>query len=196
MPFLPPNPTVSKHWRQLAAYLKENVNAENTPRHKSYTYSTHIRYSKYSNLNVGTRLTASFPGQPAWVSLHHKVKPICIFMKQEMIGWQWHQLGHKQIICIVLQTDNHASTSSLNFLQAGCSSYRTTNSVKALRAVQLRCRCRDNLVLVNYTIGRRHLSISNWTSISCRWQTRATRCITATCCKQRWTLNVTNLLPN
>jgi len=27
-----------------------------------------------------------------------------------------------QIICISLQTDNHTSTSSLNFLQAGCSS--------------------------------------------------------------------------
>jgi len=34
-------------------------------------------------------------------------------MKQEMIGRQWHQLDHMQIICTVLQTDNHASTSSL-----------------------------------------------------------------------------------
>jgi len=36
-------------------------------------------------------------------------------MKQEMMGRQWHQLDHMQIICISLQTDNHASTSSLNF---------------------------------------------------------------------------------
>jgi len=36
-------------------------------------------------------------------------------MKQEMIGWQWHQLDHVQITCTALQTDNHASTSSLNF---------------------------------------------------------------------------------
>jgi len=34
-------------------------------------------------------------------------------MKQEMKGWQWHQLDHMQIICISLQTVNHASTSSL-----------------------------------------------------------------------------------
>jgi len=34
-------------------------------------------------------------------------------MKQEMMGWQWHQ--HMQIICTLLQTGNHASTSSLNF---------------------------------------------------------------------------------
>ena len=30
-----------------------------------------------------------------------------------MMGWQWHQLNHIQIICTSLQTDNHASTSSL-----------------------------------------------------------------------------------
>jgi len=36
-------------------------------------------------------------------------------MKQQMIGWHWHQLYHMQIICTLLQTDNHASTSSLNF---------------------------------------------------------------------------------
>jgi len=36
-------------------------------------------------------------------------------MKQEMTGWQWHQLDHMQIICTSLQTDNHASTSSLKY---------------------------------------------------------------------------------
>jgi len=36
-------------------------------------------------------------------------------MMQEMIRWQWHQLHHTQITCILLQTDNHASTSSLIF---------------------------------------------------------------------------------
>jgi len=35
-------------------------------------------------------------------------------MKQEMMEWQWHQLGHMQIICISLQTDNHTSTSPLS----------------------------------------------------------------------------------
>jgi len=38
-----------------------------------------------------------------------------------------------QIICTTLQTYNHASTPSLNFLQAGCSSWCPTNSVKALK---------------------------------------------------------------
>jgi len=53
------------------------------------------------------------------------------------MGWQWHQLGHMQIICTTLQTDNHASTPSLNFLRARCSSWCPTNSVKALKAVTL-----------------------------------------------------------
>jgi len=37
-------------------------------------------------------------------------------MKQEMMGWQWHQLDHMQIICTLLQADNHTSTSSLIFI--------------------------------------------------------------------------------
>jgi len=36
-------------------------------------------------------------------------------MKQELLGWQWHQQEHMQITCTSLQTDNQASTSSLNF---------------------------------------------------------------------------------
>ena len=47
--------------------------------------------------------------------------------------WQWHKLGHMQV-CNSLQTDNHASTPPLSFLQAGCPSCRPTNSVKALQA--------------------------------------------------------------
>ena len=47
--------------------------------------------------------------------------------------WQWHQLGHMQV-CTSLQTDNHANTPTTRFLQAGCSSCRPTNSVKALKA--------------------------------------------------------------
>ena len=47
---------------------------------------------------------------------------------------QWHQLGHMQTICTLLQTDNHASTPPLIFLQAGRPSWCPTNSVKALKA--------------------------------------------------------------
>jgi len=50
--------------------------------------------------------------------------------------WQWHQLGHMQV-CTSLQTDNHASTPPLSFLQVGCPSCRPTNSVKTLKALSL-----------------------------------------------------------
>jgi len=44
--------------------------------------------------------------------------------------------GHMQV-CTSLQTNNHASTSPLSFLQAGCPSCRPTNSIKALKATAL-----------------------------------------------------------
>ena len=47
------------------------------------------------------------------------------------MGWQWHQLDNMEAICISLQTDDHTNTSSL--LQAGRSSWRPTNNVKALK---------------------------------------------------------------
>jgi len=47
-------------------------------------------------------------------------------MKQETMGWQWRQLDHMQIICTLLQTDTHASTSSLNFF-AGRMLFLTPN---------------------------------------------------------------------
>jgi len=48
-----------------------------------------------------------------WISRHQRSKPFWILLEQKMMGWQWHQLDHMQIICTSLQTDNHASTSPL-----------------------------------------------------------------------------------
>jgi len=52
-------------------------------------------------------------------------------MKQEMMGWQWHQLGRMQIICVSLQIDNHNSASLLNFFTGLTLFLTPTNSVKA-----------------------------------------------------------------
>jgi len=41
-------------------------------------------------------------------------------------------------VCNSLQTDNHASTPPLSFLQAGCPSCYPTNSIKALKAEVMR----------------------------------------------------------
>jgi len=64
------------------------------------------------------------------VSRYQKGKTNLDFTEARDSAWQWHQLGHMQV-CTSLQTDNHASTTLLRFLQAGC---RPTNSIKALKA--------------------------------------------------------------
>jgi len=67
------------------------------------------------------------------VSRYQKGRTNLDFTEATDSEWQWHQLGQMQI-CTSLQTDNHASTPQLSFLQAGCPSCRPTNSVKALKA--------------------------------------------------------------
>jgi len=67
------------------------------------------------------------------VSWYQKGKTDQDFTEARDREWQWHQLGILQV-CISLQTDNHASTPPLCFLQAGCPSCCPTNSVKALKA--------------------------------------------------------------
>ena len=67
------------------------------------------------------------------VGRYQKGKTNLDFTEARDSEWQWHQLGHMQV-CTLLQTDSHASTSPLSFLQAGCPSCRPANSVKALKA--------------------------------------------------------------
>jgi len=67
------------------------------------------------------------------VSRYQKGKTNLDFTVARDSEWQWHQLGHMQV-CTSLQTDNHASTAPISFLQARC----PTNSVKALKAF---CHC-------------------------------------------------------
>jgi len=82
------------------------------------------------------------------VSRYQKGKTSLDFTEARDSEWQWHQLGHMQV-CTSLQTDNHASTRLLSFLQAGCPSCRPTNSVKALKAK----RSRSNKKMLITTLG-------------------------------------------
>jgi len=66
------------------------------------------------------------------MSRYQKGKTSLDFTEARDSEWQFHQLGHTQV-CTLLQTDNHASTPPLRFLQAGCPSCHPTNSVKALK---------------------------------------------------------------
>ena len=85
--------------------------------------STHTRLHPFNGPFSGT----------TQVRRYQKGKTNLNFTGARDSEWQWHQLGHMQV-CTSLQTDNHASTSLLSFLQAGCPSCRPTNSVKALKA--------------------------------------------------------------
>jgi len=66
------------------------------------------------------------------VSWYQKGQTYLAFTEARDSEWQWQQL-HPVQVCTLLQTDNHASTPPLSFLQAGCPSCRPTNSVKALK---------------------------------------------------------------
>jgi len=67
------------------------------------------------------------------VDRYQKGKTNLDFIGARDSEWHWHQLGHVQV-CTLLQTDNHAGTPPLSFLQAGCPSCRPTDSIKALKA--------------------------------------------------------------
>jgi len=67
---------------------------------------------------------------------YQKSKSSLDFLEARDSEWQWHQLDCMQA-GTSLQTDNHANTPPLSFLQAGCPSCRPTNSVKALMAKML-----------------------------------------------------------
>jgi len=52
------------------------------------------------------------------VSRYQKGKTNLDFTEARDSEWQWHQLGQNMQVCTSLQTDNHANTTRLNFLQA------------------------------------------------------------------------------
>jgi len=114
-----------------SCYLLSIKKAQNTPTFK-WLEATRCWLAIHNNNNNNTHLTTLCLGLPRWAGTK-KVKPIWILLKQETRDseWQWHQLGHMQT-CTSPQTDNHTSTPSLSFLQAGCPSCCPTNSVKAI----------------------------------------------------------------
>jgi len=109
----------------LATLLKHN--SETMPLFKPPNF-----YILYGPGYTHTHSTALCPGLLGWAATR-KVKTNLDFTEARDSEWQWHQLGHMQG-CTSLQADNHASTPSLSFLEAGCPSCHPTNSVKALKA--------------------------------------------------------------
>ena len=117
-------------------------------RHLVQKQSRPYCYSSLVYTHTHTSILALFPGLPGWAGTR-KEKTNLDFNETTDSEWQWHQLG----LCTSLQTDNHASTPPLSFLQAGYPSRCPTNSVKALKA--------NALV---YT--RQYFMMQNW---RCNW---------------------------
>jgi len=99
-----------------------------------YCYSAWSQKKTSRALNTHTHGPFSGTTRVSW---YQKGKTNLDFTEARDSEWQWHQLGHMQV-CTSLQTHNHASTPPLSCLQAGCPSYRLTNSVKALKAWALK----------------------------------------------------------
>jgi len=119
-------PQTSQQFLCNTGLCKLSVKVEHVHTH------THTHARTHTNTHTHTRLTARFSGT-IQVSRYQKDKTNLDFTGARDSEWQKHQLGHMQV-CTLLQTDNHASTPPLSFLQTGCPSCHPTNSVKALKA--------------------------------------------------------------
>ena len=97
--------SVSTCWTSAQVHLAPN----RYPRHHP---TTHTHTHPFNGPFSGT----------TQMSRYQKGKTNLDFTGARDSEWQWHQLGHMQV-CTSLQTDIHASTPPLSFLQAGCPSY-------------------------------------------------------------------------
>ena len=142
--------------------------------YESFTHNVAAKASwhwNYVTVALCICLTHSFNGplsRTTQVSRYQKGKTNLDFTEAWDSEWQWHQLGHMQV-CTSLQTDNHASTPPLSFLQAGCPSCRPTNSVKALKGYAL-CICLTEMETNTLLITSNLKDVSNLLSLKCRGQ--------------------------
>jgi len=91
----------------------------------------HLHTHRWQKLRRSTHpFNGHFSGTTQ-VGRYQKGKTNLDFTEARDSEWQW-PLGHMQV-CTSLQTDNHASTPPLSFLQAGCPSCRPALKAKKLR---------------------------------------------------------------
>jgi len=107
--------------------------------HVCLCHQTHTHTHPFNGPFSGTTL----------VSRYQKGKTNLDYTEARDSEWYWHQLGHMQV-CTSLQTDNHASTPPLIFLQAGCPSCHPTDSAKALKCQERGFYCPDSASSLNY----------------------------------------------
>ena len=83
--------------------------------HVRWLCTTHTPASDHTHTH--THPSNGFFFRTTRVGRYQKGKTNLDFTEVRDSEWQWHQLGHMQV-CTSFQTDNHASTSTLSFLQA------------------------------------------------------------------------------
>jgi len=69
-------------WGLLHSAVPEDIYAPNW-----YTWTLNYYYYYYIHL-------MAFYSRTTWISRYQKGKPFWIWLEQEMMGWQWHQLDH------------------------------------------------------------------------------------------------------
>ena len=110
---------------------------------KAFTY-THT---------LDTQMFNGLFSRTTWVVRYQKDKPFWILLKQEMMGWQWHQLNHNANhlhLAPDRQPRQHLITPY--FLQGGCPSCRPTNSVKSLKAKTRHSLTSNSAPMLTYAI--------------------------------------------
>ena len=152
------------HWCQLQLWTSSEATecvCTVKQTHKQHTRPQHYSSHKHTH----TRLMALCPGLPGWASTRkvkprdsewqwHQLSrmQICISLQTITMTAAHHSVFYRldalpaaqptaskhwrhMQVCTSLQTDNHASSPPLSFLQAGCPSWRPTNCIKALKGL-------------------------------------------------------------
>ena len=124
---LSPHLIITVSWAKQTLYPEWHldwltlVSNRQTDQTTSATIDCILHYTRRTH----TRLTALFPGLPRWAGTR-KVNPIWILLKQETVSGS----GISWAICKSAPSQHPTTV----FLQAGCTSCRPTNSIKALKA--------------------------------------------------------------
>ena len=157
---------VTSLWPHLLAYPVYHKSS--SPQHNSVTVhscvviSVTIWQHEYQLLHAQTHPHTHPFSSPlsgtTQVSRYQKGKTNVDFTEARDSEWQWHQLGHVQV-CTSLQTDNHAGTPPLRFLQAGRLSCHPNNSVKALKEKSIHIS--NKLESTNINQSRRRVSCTH-----------------------------------
>ena len=126
------------------------------------------------------------------VSRHQKGNPFWILLEQEMMGWQWHQLDHMQIICttphfrqITTSVPHHwvfYRPDALPAIQPTASKF-WSQKAKLNCTLYYRMLCRHLVVRAKYSIKPK----TRWRSIPLLpWRLRAVIGLTTSSTTARW----------